>query len=93
MVQDWVPWQTLVNAYYSVWSSRSVPCRHRGGVEVRLYSFLTSSLDGRWEVITTARPVYPGESASIPIYAPECPYNFMPTPGFETRTVQPVASR
>jgi hypothetical protein len=38
-----------------------MPCRHIGGVEVQLYSFLTSAIDGG-----KRHALHPGERAVVP---------------------------
>jgi hypothetical protein len=73
--------------------------RPRGRVEVWLYSFLTSALEGGgWSASRPGR-FTPGKDpvlivqeagwASGPVWS--CAKNFAP-PGFDPRTVQPVAS-
>ena len=62
---------------------------------------LTSVLDGRWVVDATPRPLYPPGKTPYPLYrrlgGPRggldgCEKS-RPPPGFDPRTVQPVASR
>ena len=62
---------------------------------------LTSMLDGKWVVNTTSRPLYPRERPGIffigdwvgPIAGRDRCRKSLPPPGFDPRTVQPVASR
>jgi len=45
-----------------------MPCRHTGGVDVRLYSFLTLALDGVvWVVNATPQLLYPRERGRLHI--------------------------
>jgi hypothetical protein len=44
-----------------------MPRRPKGGVEVQLYSFLTSTIDGGWVVNATFQPPYPWERDPVAI--------------------------
>ena len=63
------------------------------GVEVYLYSFF--NLGSRWELVAnaTSRPLYPQEGDPVPQGRSGRMRKISPLPGFDPRTVQPVASR
>jgi hypothetical protein len=44
-----------------------MPCRHKGAVEVQLYSFLTLATDGGWVVNAMPWLLYTRERAPVPI--------------------------
>ena len=68
-----------------------------GGVDAYLHSFLTYALDrDEWSTLRPARftpgiePRYPlGPRPGLDVFGEE--ENLLPLPGFEPRTVQPVA--
>jgi hypothetical protein len=69
----------------------------RGGVEVQLYSFLTSVLrGGGWSAPHLGR-VTPGKDPVPIVQGPQGRFRrvqkILPPPGFDPRTVQPIASR
>jgi hypothetical protein len=82
-------------------SPQKRPQRDSGGVEVWLYSFF--NLGARWGGWSTPRPCRftPGKVTRYPLHTklggPQCRSGrvrkISPPPGFDPRTVQPVASR
>jgi hypothetical protein len=79
---------------YRHWGSvRAV--RPIGGVEVQLYSFMTTALERGWGVNVTPRPLFThGEYRRLggPQGRSGQVRKISPPPGFDPRTVQPVAS-
>ena len=75
--------------------------RPRRGVEVQLYSFFELRARWGWVVNATPRPLYPGKDTRYPLYrrlgGPQGRYGpvqkISPLPGFDPRTIQPVADR
>ena len=78
-----------------------MPRRHRGGAEVLLDCSFNLGARWGWVVSAKPRPLYPGKEPWYPFYrrlgglrgrSGET-HKISPTPGFEPRTVQAVASR
>jgi hypothetical protein len=85
---------------YKYWGSVQA-VRPIAGVEVLLYSFMTNGTRRRWGVSVTLRPLlFPGKTR-YPLYRrlgglqgrSGQVRKISPPPGFDPRTVQPVASR
>ena len=77
------------------------PLRPRGWVDLQPYPFMTSALRWGWVVSATSRPLYARGKTRYPLYRrmgrPQGRSGrvrkISPSPGFDPRTVQPVASR
>ena len=88
---------------YSLWcNAPSTMLPAEGGVEIYLYPFMTMALEGGEGVSVTPRPIFTPGKDPVPIvedagWVPGPVWtgaeNIAPTPGFDPRTVQPVASR
>jgi len=90
------------NISLSNWGSvQAVRPMGGGGVEVQLYSFMTNGTRREWGVRVTPLPLFTPGKDPVPIVQ-EVGWTqvrsgqvrkISPPPGFEPRTVQPVASR